>query len=101
MVTSCTQSTIEKEKALQEKGMSMQELVSKYINENESMAENKEEENLNYNKEITSRGNEELKKLKMEEYDVKELKYLVVKEEEESTSLEPNEKKEEAVETIP
>ena len=37
----------------------------------------------------------------MEEYDVKELKYLVVKEEEESTSLEPNEKKEEPVETIP
>ena len=117
MVTSCTQSTIEREQPLQEKGMSIQELVAKYMNENENMAEmsfqrqqesllstlemNKEEENLNYNEEITLRENGELKKLKREEYDAKELKDLVTKEEEESTSLEPNENKEEVVETIP
>ena len=117
MVTSCTQSTIEREQPLQEKGMRIQELVAKYMNENENMAEmsfqrqqesllstlevNKEEENLNYNEEITLRENEELKKLKREEYDAKELKDLVTKEEEESTSLEPNENKEEVVETIP
>ena len=64
-VTSCTQPTIKKEQPLQEKGMSVQELVVKYMNEGENMVETsfkgqqnylpsnleviKEEENLHYN----------------------------------------------------
>ena len=55
---------------------------------------------MNYNEEITLRENGELEKLKREEYDAKELKDLVAKEEEESTSLDPNEKKEEVIGTI-
>ena len=63
--------------------MSIQELVAKYTNESESMVEmhfkrqqesfpstlevNKEEENMSYNEEITSRGNEELEKLQIVE----------------------------------
>ena len=79
LATSCTQLTFEKEQPKQEKIMSIQELVTKYAYENENMVEmhfkrqqeslpstlevNKEEENLNYNEEITSRGNGELEKL--------------------------------------
>ena len=62
MATYCTQLTFEKEQPKQEKSMSIQELVTKYTNENENMVEihfkrqqeslpstlevNKEEENL-------------------------------------------------------
>ena len=86
MATSCTQLTFEKEQPKQEKSMSIQELVEKYTNENKNMIDmhfkrqqeslpstlevNKEEENLSYNKEITSRGNEELEKLQIVENDV-------------------------------
>ena len=38
MVTSCTQSTIERKQPLQEKGTKIQQLVAKYMNENENMA---------------------------------------------------------------
>ena len=76
MATSCSQLTLEKELPKQEESMSIQELVAKYMKEQENMAEmsfegqheglpstlkvNKEEESLSYNEEITSRDNEEL-----------------------------------------
>ena len=69
--------------------------MAKYINENENMVEmnfkrqqeslpstlevNKEEENLSYNEEITSRGNGELEKLQRVVNDAQTLKDLVVK----------------------
>ena len=78
-VISCTKSTLKKEQPLQEKGMSVQELVENYINEGENMVEMsfkgqqknlpsnleviKEEKNLLYNEDITSRNDEELEKL--------------------------------------
>ena len=107
MATSYTQLTFEKEQPKQEKSMSIQELVAKYTNENENMVEmhfkrqqeslpstlevNKEEENLSYNEEISSRANEELEKLQRVENDAQTLKDLVVKEYE-PTSLESHEK---------
>ena len=117
MVTSCTQSTIEREQPQQEKEMSIQELVAKYMNENENMATmsfeeqhdslpstlevNKEEENLSYNEEITLRGNEELEKFQKVENDSQTLETLVVKEDE-PTSPKSHEKiKDEVVKTIP
>ena len=62
-----------------------------------------EEETWSYNEKINSRGNEELEKLqKVEDDDAKNLKYLVEKEEKESTSPESYENvKEEVVETFP
>ena len=88
------------------------------MNENENMAEisfkgqhdnlpstlevNKEEENLNYNEEITLRGNEELEKVQIVENDAQFSKDLVAKEEDESTSSESHEKiKDEVVNTTP
>ena len=63
---------------------------------------NKEEENLSYNEEITSRGNEELEKLQRVENDSQILKYLVTKEEDYPTSPESHEKiKDEVVNTAP
>ena len=117
MVTSCTQSTIEREQPQQEKEMSIQELVAKYMNENENMATmsfeeqhdslpstlevNKEEENFSYNEEITLRGNEELEKFQKVENDSQTLETLVVKEDE-PTSPKSHEKiKDEVVKTIP
>ena len=117
MVTSCTQLPFEKEQPKQEESMSIQELVAKYMNENENMAEiyfkgqhdnlsstlevNKEEENLNYNEEITSKGNEELENLQRVENDTQTSKDLVAKEEEESTSPKSHEKvKDEVVKTM-
>ena len=117
MVTSCTQSTIEREQPLQEKGMSIQELVAKYMNENENMTEmsfkrqqesfpstlevNKEEENFTYNEEIILRGNEELKKFQRVENDAQTSKDLFSKEKEDSTSPESHEKiKDEVIKTI-
>ena len=77
--TSYTQLRLEKEQLLQEKGMSIQELVAKHMNEGENMAKMsfegqhesmsfileviREEEDLCYNEDITSRNNEELEKL--------------------------------------
>ena len=119
MATSGTQLTFEKEQPKEEESMSIEELVEKYMNEQENMATmsfegqhesspstlgvNTEEENWSYNEEITSRGNEELEKLqKVEDDDAETLKDLVEKEEKESTSLESYEKvKEEVVEIFP
>ena len=89
----------------------------KYPNENENMVEmhfkrqqvslpstlevNKDKENLSYNEEITSRGNEELVKLQRVENDAQTLKDLVVKEDD-PTSLESHEKiKDDIVKTTP
>ena len=52
---------------------------------------NTKEENLSYNKEITSKGNKELEKFQTKEYDAQILETLVVKENE-STSSESHEK---------
>ena len=119
MATSGTQLTFEKEQPKDEESMSIEELVAKYMNEQENMATmsfegqhesspstlgvDTEEENWSYNEEITSRGNEELEKLqKVEDDDAETLKDLVEKEEKESTSPESYEKvKEEVVETFP
>ena len=77
--TSYTQLRLEKEQPLQEKGMSIDAIVAKHMNEGENMAKMsfegqheslasileviREEEDLSYNKDITSRNNEELDKL--------------------------------------
>ena len=79
MATSGTQLTFEKEQPKEDESMSIEELVAKYMNEQENMATmsfegqhesspstigvNTEEETWSYNEEITSRGNEELEKL--------------------------------------
>ena len=118
MTISCTQLAFEKEQPKQDETMSIQELVTKYMKEQESMAKmsfkgrpeslpstlevNEEEESLNYNEEITSRGNEELEKLQRVKHDIEISKDLAEKEEEESPSPEPHEKrKHEVVKTIP
>ena len=62
---------------------------------------NKEETNLNYNEEITSRDDEKHEKFQKVENDAQILKTLVVKEEE-PTCLEPHEKtKDEVLKSIP
>ena len=62
---------------------------------------NIEEENLSYNEQITSRGNEELEKFQRVENEANELKALVVMEDE-PTSLKSHEKtNDEVVKTIP
>ena len=118
MATYGTQLTFEKEQPKEEENMSMEELVAKYMNEQENMATmsfegqhesspstlgvNTEEETWSYNEEIPSRGNEELEKLqKVEDDDAKTSEDLVKREEKESTSSESYEKvKEEVVETF-
>ena len=117
MTISCTQSTIKKEQPLQEKGMSVQELVAKYMKEGDNMVKTsikgqqknlssnleviKEKENLHYDEGITSRNDEELEKLQRVENDAQEWKVLVAKEGE-STSPESHERtREEVVKTIP
>ena len=107
--TSCTQLGIELEQPPQQKGMSIQELVAKHMNEGKNMVNMsfeeqhesfssileviREEEDLSHNDEITSR-NHELEKLQRVENDVQELNALVAKENE-STSPKPKEKNEE------
>ena len=98
MATSGTQLTFEKEQPKEEESMSIEELMAKYMNEQENMATmsfegqhesssstlgvNTEEEKWSYNEEITSRGNEELEKLqKVEDDDAETSKDLIEKEE--------------------
>ena len=118
MATYCTQLTFEKEQPKKEDSMSIEELVEKYMNEQENMATmsfeghhesspstlgvNTEEETWSYNEEITSRGNEELEKHQnVKDDDAETLKDLVEKEEKESISPKSYEKvKEEVVETF-
>ena len=96
MATSGTQLTFEKEQPKEEESMSIEELVAKYMNEQENMATmsfegqhesspstlgvNTEEENWSYNEEITSRDNEELENFETVENDAQILETLVVKE---------------------
>ena len=115
--TSYSQLGFEKEQPKEEESLSIEELVEKYMKEQENMATmpfegqheslsstlgvNIEEENLRYNEEITSRDNEELEKFQTMENDEQILETLVVKEDE-STSLESYEKtNDEVVKTIP
>ena len=99
--TSYTQPGFEKEQPKEEDSMSIEELVAKYMKEQENMATisfegqheslpstlgvNIEKENLSYNEEITSRDNEKLEKFQIVENDAQMLETLVVKENE-STS---------------
>ena len=82
MAISCTKSIVKKEQPLQEKGMNLQELVTRYMNEGENVVETpfkeqqknlssnikviKEDENLHYNEDITLRNDKELEKLQRE-----------------------------------
>ena len=114
--TSYTQLEIELQQPPLEKGMRIQELMAKHVNKGKNMVEMpfegqheglpsnlevfKEEENLSYNEEITSRGNEELEKFQTVENDAQTLETLVVKEDE-LTSPKSHEKiKDELVKTI-
>ena len=96
--TSYTQLGFEKEQPKEEESMSIEELVAKYMKEQENMATmsfkqqhesspstlgvNIEEENLIYNIGITSKDNEELEKFQIVENDAQILETLVVKEDE-------------------
>ena len=59
------------------------------------------EENLSYNEEITSRGNEELEKFQKVEIDSQTLETLVVKEDQPTSSESHEQIKEKVVNTIP
>ena len=115
--TSYTQLGFEKEQPKEEESMSIEELVAKYMKEQEYMATmsfegqhesspstlvvNIEEENFRYNEEITSKDNEELEKFQTVENDAQILETLVVKEDE-PTSPESHEKTNyDVVKTIP
>ena len=115
--TSYTQLGFKKEQPKEEESMSIEELVAKYMKEQENMATmsfegqhesspstlgvNIKEENLRYNEEITLKDNEELEKFQIVENDAKILETLVVKEDE-PTSPESHEKiNDEVVKTIP
>ena len=94
-VTSCTQLTFEKKQPKEEESVSIEELVEKYMKEQENMAVmsfevqhkiflsnlevSKDKENLRCNKEITSRGNEECDMFQIVEIDAQILETLVVK----------------------
>ena len=108
MATSGTQLTFEKEQPKEDTSMGIEELVAKYIKEQDNrvamsfegqheslsstLGVNLEEENLSYNEEFTSRGNKELEKLQRVENDAETLKDLVAKEEKKLTSPESHEK---------
>ena len=116
MATSDTQLTFEKEQPKEEESMSIEELVEKYMKEQDNMTimsfegqhesltstleVNKEEEKLSYNEDTTLRDNEELETFQTVENDAQILETLVVKEDE-STSPESQEKiNDEVVRTI-
>ena len=78
MATPYTESKLEIHQPLQEKGMSIQELVARHMNVEENMAKMSfegqhgklpslfeviKEESLNYNKDVTSRSKDELEKI--------------------------------------
>ena len=95
--TSYIELGLEKEQPLQDKGMSIQDLVAKHMNEGENMAKmsfkgqhenlifileviREEKEELSYNEDIISRNNEELEKLTRGDDNAQDLKALVVME---------------------
>ena len=114
--TSYIQLRLKKEQPLQEKGMSIQELVAKHMNEGENMAKMsfegeheslpsileviREEEDLSYNKDITSRNNEELDKLTRGDDDAQDLKAFVVMEDEPTSPKSHDTIKDEVLKTI-
>ena len=116
--TSYTQLRLEKEQPLQDKGMSIQELVAIHMNEGENMTKmsfegqhesltsilevirEEEEEDLSYNKDITSRNNEELEKLMTGDDDAQDLKVLVVMEDEPTSPESHDTTKDEVLKTI-
>ena len=103
---SYAQSELEIEQYPNVKEMSIEELMAQDKKEEQqrsfpSILEVKSEKQDVDNKEvITLTNGGELKELKRERVDVDELKELVTKEEEDSTSLEPNEMRKEVVETL-
>ena len=118
-VTSCTQHEIELQQPPMEKGMSIQELVAKHMNEKVNMAKmsfegqheslpsiievirEEKEEGFHYKEDVTSRSKDELENITKVEDDAQNLRILAVKEDE-PTSLESQEKiKDEVVKTIP
>ena len=117
MATYGTQLTFEKEQPNEEENMSIEELVEKYMKEQEKMATmsfegqheslpstlgvNIEEEHWSYNEEITSRGNEKLEKFLIVEYDAQILETLVVKEDEPIAPESREKKNDEVAKTIP
>ena len=112
-----TQLTFEKEQPKEEYSRSIEELVTKYMKEQDKMTTmsferqyenfpstlevNTEEENWSYNEEITSRGNEELKEFQTMDNDAQILETLVVNEEESTSSKLHEKTNDEAVKTIP
>ena len=115
---SYTQLVLEKEQPLQVKEMSIQELVAKHMNKGENMAKmsfegqheslpsileviREKEEDLSYNKDITSRNNEELEKLIRGDDDAQDLKTLVVMEDEPTSPESHDTTKDEVLRTIP
>ena len=114
--TSYIQLRLMKEQPLQEKGMSIQELVAKHMNEGENMAKMSfegphgslpsilevigEEEDLSYNKDITSRNNEELDKLIKGDDDAQDLKAFVIMEDEPTSPKSYDTIKDEVLKTI-
>ena len=115
-VTSCTQLEMELRQPLMEKGMSIQELIEKHMNEGKNMVELSfegqheslssileviEKEDSSYNEVVTSRSKEELEKIIRGDDDVQDLKALVVMEDE-PTSLESHDTtKDEVLRAIP
>ena len=97
-VTSCPQLEMELQEPPMEKGLSIQELAAKHMNEGKNIVEMsfegqheslsslleviEEEEASSYNEDITSRNNEELEKLTRGDDDAQDLKALVVMEDE-------------------
>ena len=88
-VTSCTQHEMEPQQPPMEKGMGIQELVSKHMNKGENMVEMSfegqheslpspfemiKEESLNYNEDVTSRSKDELEKITKVEDDAQNLR---------------------------
>ena len=115
--TSYIQHGFEKEQPKEEESMSIEELVAKYMKEQENMAimsfkgqhesspstlgVNIGKENLRYNEEITSRDNEELEKFQTVENDAQILETLAVKEDEPTSPKSHEKTNDEVVKTIP
>ena len=117
MVTSYTKTKFEIHQHLQEEEMSIQELVAEHLNKEKNRVQmsfegqheslpnilevNIEEENMNYNKNITLRSNEELVKPLRVENEANKLKALVVMEDEPTSPKSHEKTNDEVVKTIP
>ena len=114
-VTSCTQLKMELQQPPMEKGMSIQELVAKHMNERKNMVEMSfegqheslsslleviEEEDSSYNEVSTLRSKEKLEKITRGDDDVQDLKALVVMEDEPTSPKSHGTTKEEVLKAI-